>query len=43
MEQTCKVANPARGQLEQGNMNISLSSFTPENLVARETGSVKEV
>ena len=38
MDQPRKVANPARGQLNR-NMNISLSAFTPENLVSRDTGS----
>ena len=30
-----KVANPARGQLNRENENISLSPFTPKNLVVR--------
>ena len=35
-DQPGKVANPARGQLEQGKINISLSPFAPENLVSRD-------
>ena len=34
MNQSGKVANPARGQLN-GENNISLSVFAPENLVSR--------
>ena len=33
MDQPCKVANPARGQLNRAKMNFSLSPFVPENLV----------
>ena len=36
MDQPGKVANPARGQLSHGIMNISLSAFAPENLVSRD-------
>ena len=38
MDQLGKVANPARGQLNRENeyFNISLSAFTPENLVSRD-------
>ena len=36
MDQPCEVANPARGQLNRGKMNISLSAFAPENLVSRD-------
>ena len=40
MDQPGKVANPARGQLNPGKMNISLSALlAPENLWSRETGS----
>ena len=35
MNQPGKVANPARGQLKK-KMNISLSTFAPENLVSRD-------
>ena len=35
MDQPDKVANSARGQLNSL-MNISLSSFEPENLVSRD-------
>ena len=35
MDQPSKVANPARGQLT-GKINVSLSPFTPKNLVARD-------
>ena len=35
MNQPGKVANPARGQLNR-EINISLSAFTPENLVSRD-------
>ena len=35
MDQPGKVANPARGQLNR-EMNISLSSFAPENLASRD-------
>ena len=35
MDQPCKVANPARGQLNREN-NIPLSPFAPENLVSRD-------
>ena len=35
-DQPGKVANSARGQLNSGKMNISLSAFTPENLVSRD-------
>ena len=35
MNQTGKVASPARGQLNR-EMNISLSAFAPENLVSRD-------
>ena len=31
-----KVANPARGQLNIGEMIFSLSAFAPENLVSRD-------
>ena len=34
MDQPDKVANPARGQLNRENENISLSPFAPENLVS---------
>ena len=34
MDQSCKAANPARGQLYKEN-EISLSPFAPENLVLR--------
>ena len=34
-DQRGKAANPARGQLHMEN-NISLSPFTPENLVSRD-------
>ena len=33
MDQPGKVANPARGQLNRGKMNIPLSPCVPENLV----------
>ena len=37
MDQPGKVANPARGQLAKENENIiSLSPFTPDNLVSRD-------
>ena len=36
MDQPGMVANPARGQLNRGNMNISLSAFAPENLISRD-------
>ena len=36
MDQPGKVANPARGQLNRENYNISLSAFVPENLVSRD-------
>ena len=37
MDQSSKVANPARGQLNREmKMNISLSAFAPENLVSRD-------
>ena len=36
MDQPGKVANPARGQLSHGIMNISLSAFVPKNLVSRD-------
>ena len=36
MDQPGKVANPARGQLSHGIMNISLSAFAPENVVSRD-------
>ena len=36
MDQPCKVANPARGQLNNEYFNISLSAFAPENLVWRD-------
>ena len=35
MDQPCKVANPAPGELNR-EMNISLSAFAPENLVSRD-------
>ena len=35
MDQPGKVANPARGQLNR-EINISLSSFAPENFVSRD-------
>ena len=35
MDQLGKVTNPARGQLNR-KINISLSAFTPENLVSRD-------
>ena len=35
MDQPGKVANPARGQLNR-QINISLSTFAPENLVSRD-------
>ena len=35
MDQPCKVANPARGQLNREN-NIPLSPCVPENLVSRD-------
>ena len=35
MDQPGKVVNPARGQLNR-EIHISLSSFVPENLVARD-------
>ena len=35
-QSTGEVANPARGQLSAGRMNISLSPFAPENLVSRD-------
>ena len=35
MNQTSKVANPARGQLNT-EKDISLSTFVPENLVSRD-------
>ena len=35
MDQTGKVANPARGQMNR-KMNISLLAFVPENLVSRD-------
>ena len=35
-DQPGTVANPARGQLNAGKMNISLSAFAPENLVSRD-------
>ena len=36
MDQPGKVADPARGQLNRENDNISLSSLAPENLVSRD-------
>ena len=36
MDQPGKVANPARGQLNSGEMHISLSAFAPENLASRD-------
>ena len=36
MDQPGKVANPARGQLKTGEMNIPLSPYVPENLVSRD-------
>ena len=33
---TCKVAHPARGQLNMENELFSLSAFAPENLVSRD-------
>ena len=42
MDQSCKVANPARGQLNRenehapGRMNMPLSPYVPENLVSRD-------
>ena len=36
IDQPCKVANPARGQLNNEYFNISLSAFAPENLVSRD-------
>ena len=37
MDQSGKVASPARGQLNRKKMNISLSAFfVPENLVSRD-------
>ena len=35
-DQPRKVANPARGQLNRGKMNISPSPLVPENLVSRD-------
>ena len=35
-DQPVKVANPARGQLKTGKMNISLSPCSPENLISRD-------
>ena len=35
MDQPCKVAHPARGQLNREN-EISLSAFAPESLVSRD-------
>ena len=35
-DQPGKVANPARGELNRKNMNISLPAFAPENLVSRD-------
>ena len=35
MDRPGKVANPARGQLNRG-IDISLSAFTPENMVPRD-------
>ena len=35
MDQPCKVANPARSQLNRGNEHF-LSPFAPENLVSRD-------
>ena len=35
MDQPGEVANPARGQLNR-KMNISLSAFSPDNLVSRD-------
>ena len=35
MDQSGKVANPARGQLNRENV-YSLSTFAPENLVSRD-------
>ena len=35
MDQPGKVSNPARGELNR-EINISLSSFAPENLVSRD-------
>ena len=36
VDQPGQVANPARGQLNNRKMNISLSPFAPENLVSRD-------
>ena len=36
MDQPGKVPNPARGQLNGGKRNFSLSPFAPENLVSRD-------
>ena len=36
MDQPGKVANPARGQLKAGKINISLLAFAPENMVSRD-------
>ena len=36
MDQPGKVANPARGQLNRGKMNILLSPYVPEDLVSRD-------
>ena len=36
MDQPVNEGNPARGQLNRGKMNISLSAFAPENLVSRD-------
>ena len=36
MGQPGQVVNPARGQLKREKFNISLSAFTPENLVSRD-------
>ena len=35
-DQPGKVANPARGQPNRENENISLSAFAPENLISRD-------
>ena len=36
MDQPGKVANPARGQLNRGKINIPLSPCVAENLVSRD-------
>ena len=36
MDQPGEVANPARGQLNREEINISVSAFAPENLISRD-------